>query len=62
MKTDEEINRDEIIKQFEDGKKKIIEICAKEVDAVLKKHDCKISISGSFVNNELKTQVSITKL
>lgn len=49
-------------KQFEAEKKKITDACANEVNEILKKYGCKITVSGAFQDGQIQTNVNITKI
>ena len=53
---------EELQAQFEAEKKKITESCIKEIHEVLTKYGCKLTISGQFKDNEIKTNVVVVKV
>lgn len=49
-------------KVIEQEKKRIVELCGKEIDEVLKRHDCTLDVVFSYdPNNKLRKQAVIVK-
>ena len=61
-KTQPKVNKlEEAKKLIEEQAKKEIELCGKEVNQVLEKHNCTMIVQGRFIGNQIEYQIIINK-